>query len=106
MNTTQRIFCPLHKNIQLSPLICSILNTPEMQRLRDVKQLGATYFVFPSANHSRLEHSLGVCHLAGIMGKNLQKKHPELDITDRFIELLKISGLIHDIGHGPLQSFI
>jgi HD superfamily phosphohydrolase len=103
MTTTQRIFCPLHKNIELSPLICSILNTPEMQRLRDVKQLGATYFVFPSANHSRLEHSLGVCHLAGIMGKNLQKKHPELNITDRFIELLKIAGLIHDIGHGPFS---
>lgn len=101
--TTQRIFCPLHGNIELSPLICEILNTPEIQRLRDVKQLGATYFVFPSANHTRLEHSLGVCHLAGIMGKNLQKNHPELDIQDRFIELLKIAGLIHDIGHGPFS---
>ena len=101
--TTQRIFCPLHGNIELSPLICKILNTPETQRLRDVKQLGATYYVFPSANHTRLEHSLGVCHLAGIMGKNLQKNHPELNIQDRFIELLQIAGLIHDIGHGPFS---
>ena len=101
--TTQRIFCPLHGNIELKPVICEILNTPEMQRLRDVKQLGATYYVFPSANHTRLEHSLGVCHLAGIMGKNLQKNHPELNIQDRFIELLQIAGLIHDIGHGPFS---
>ena len=57
---SRRIFCPLHGNIELSSLICSILDTPEMQRLRDIKQLGATYYVFPSANHTRLEHSLGV----------------------------------------------
>jgi HD superfamily phosphohydrolase len=99
----RRIFCPLHGNIELSDLTCSILDTPEMQRLRDIKQLGATYYVFPSANHTRLEHSLGVYHLAGIMVKNLRQKHPEINITDRDIELIQIAGLIHDIGHGPFS---
>jgi HD superfamily phosphohydrolase len=100
---SRRIHCPLYGNIELTELACSILNTREMQRLRDIKQLGATYYVFPSANHTRLEHSLGVYHLAGIMARNLQKTHPEANITDRDIELIQIAGLIHDIGHGPFS---
>lgn len=100
---SRRIHCPLYGNIELTSLACSILDTREMQRLREIKQLGATYFVFPSATHTRLEHSLGVYHLAGIMATNLRKKHPEANITDRDIELIQIAGLIHDIGHGPFS---
>jgi len=95
------IFCPIHGIMEITHTIRQILDTPEVQRLRDIKQLGATYYVFPSATHSRLEHSLGVSFLAGEVGHTLQKKHPELNITNRFIELLKIAGLVHDIGHGP-----
>lgn len=97
------IFCPIHGSIELSPLTIKILNTPEMQRLRDLKQLGATYLVFPSGTHSRLEHSLGVCYLAMKMGRKLKRVHPELNISNRLIELFGIAGLIHDIGHGPFS---
>ena len=69
----QQIFCPLWGFIEITPLLKQILDTPEVQRLRDLKQLGATYLVFPSATHTRLEHSIGVCHLAKKMGKTLQK---------------------------------
>lgn len=97
------IFCPIHGSIELSPLTIKILNTQEMQRLRDLKQLGATYFVFPSATHSRLEHSVGVCYLAKKMGRKLKREHPDMNISNRLIELLGIAGLIHDIGHGPFS---
>lgn len=97
------IFCPIHGHITITPLMQSIIDTPEFQRLRDLKQLGTTYFVFPSATHTRFEHSLGVSYLAGVMGESLQKNQPELEITDREIELLRVAGVIHDIGHGPFS---
>ena len=99
----KQIFCPLWGFIELTPLLSKILDTAEMQRLKDVKQLGATYFVFPSATHTRLEHSLGVCHLARLLGESLQKNQPELKITVRDIEIWQIAALIHDIGHGPFS---
>ena len=49
----KQIFCPLWGFIELTPLLSKILDTAEMQRLKDLKQLGATYFVFPSAKHIR-----------------------------------------------------
>jgi len=101
MNT--QIHDPIHNVITITPLMKTIIDTPEFQRLRELKQLGATYFVFPSATHTRFEHSLGVSHLAGKMMNVLQKNQPELLITDRLIEITRIAGLIHDIGHGPFS---
>jgi hypothetical protein len=99
----KQIFCPLWGFIELTPLLSKILDTAEMQRLRDIKQLGATYFVYPSATHTRLEHSLGVCHLARLLGESLQKNQPELKITARDIEIWQVAALVHDIGHGPFS---
>ena len=101
--TTKQIYDPIHKFITITPLMTQIIDTYEFQRLRDLKQLGATYLVFPSASHSRFEHSIGVSHLAGIMMNELYLKQPELGITERLIELVRIAGLIHDIGHGPFS---
>ena len=101
--SSKQIFDPIHKFITLTPLMIKIIDTYEFQRLRDLKQLGATYLVFPSATHNRFEHSIGVSHLAGIMMNELYLKQPELKITERLIELVKIAGLIHDIGHGPFS---
>ena len=95
------ILCPLYGLIKITPLIKRILNTPEVQRLRELKQLGVTNYVYPSANHTRLEHSIGVCHLAISLGRHLQQEQPTLKITERDIELWGIAGLVHDIGHGP-----
>ena len=102
MNNKQ-IYDPIHKFISLTPLMIKIIDTYEFQRLRDLKQLGATYFVFPSATHTRFEHSLGVCHLVEIVLNELKKNQVELNIDERLIELVRIGGLIHDLGHGPFS---
>ena len=84
---------PLHGSIELDPLVLELLDTPEMQRLRRIRQLGFSHLVYPGANHTRFEHSLGVYHLAkrvlGLMG-----------IEDPTFEA---SSLIHDIGHAPFS---
>lgn len=50
---------PIHGHIMLDDLSLSIMDTPQFQRLRDLKQLGSTYYVFPGASHNRFEHSIG-----------------------------------------------
>ena len=103
MTSSKEIFDPIHGFISVSPLLQLFIDTPEFQRLRDLKQLGATYFVYPSATHTRFEHSIGVSHLAGQLLENLNKTHPQLGITKNQIELVQLAGLLHDIGHGPFS---
>ena len=101
--STKQIFCPIHGFIDITPLMQSIIDTPEFKRLHHLRQAGLAYLVFPSANHTRFEHSIGVSHLAGKLMLHLQKNQPELYISDRLIELVRIAGLVHDIGHGPFS---
>lgn len=97
------IFDVIHGFIKFGDHLVEIIDTPEFQRLRKIKQLGATNYVFPSANHTRFEHSLGVCYLGGKMINSLKNNHAELKITERDCELIEIACLIHDIGHGPFS---
>ncbi|XP_060776797.1 deoxynucleoside triphosphate triphosphohydrolase SAMHD1-like [Neoarius graeffei] len=94
---------PIHGHIELHPLLVKIIDTPQFQRLRYIKQLGGAYFVFPGASHNRFEHSIGVAHLAGCLLKSLRDKQPELEITERDILCVQIAGLCHDLGHGPFS---
>ena len=73
MQQPKEIFDPIHEFITITPHMRLIIDTHEFQRLRELKQLGATYFVFPSATHSRFAHSLGVSFLAGQMTESLKK---------------------------------
>ena len=58
----------VHNHFELPALCIKVIDTPEFQRLRDLKQLGGTYWVFTSASHNRFEHSLGTAFLAGDSG--------------------------------------
>ena len=97
-----RIYDPIHGFIYITPLMKQFIDTEEFQRLRDLRQLGATTYIFPSANHTRFEHSIGVSHLAGLMMESLKKNGCE-EITEKMIELTRIAGLLHDVGHGPFS---
>ncbi|XP_012731943.2 deoxynucleoside triphosphate triphosphohydrolase SAMHD1 [Fundulus heteroclitus] len=94
---------PIHGHVELHPLLIKIIDTPQFQRLRNIRQLGGTYYVFPGASHNRFEHSLGVGYLAGQLVQALNEKQPELLISRRDILCVQIAGLCHDLGHGPFS---
>ena len=86
----------IHGDLHLTDFELKIIDTVEMQRLRRIKQLGFTNLVYPGANHTRFEHSIGTLFLANKVGTTL-----ELD--KEVIELLRVCGLLHDIGHSPFS---
>ncbi|GAB2297354.1 hypothetical protein Dimus_031461 [Dionaea muscipula] len=94
----------VYGNIYLDPLCLKFIDTEQFQRLRDLKQLGVTYLVYPGAVHSRFEHSLGVYWLAD-MAIHQIRNHQGLELgIDRFdIQTVRLAGLLHDVGHGPFS---
>ncbi|KAF8723967.1 hypothetical protein HU200_020969 [Digitaria exilis] len=100
----KQVFDNLHGSILLDPLALQFVDTEEFQRLRDLKQLGLTYLVYPGAVHTRFEHSLGVYSLAGKAMNNLKTyQGEELGIDRIDVQTVKLAGLLHDIGHGPFS---
>ncbi len=86
-----------------------LIDSPWVQRLRRIYQLQSARWVYPAAEHSRFQHSLGTMHNAGEFGKELYpslaeacRKLPSLNYVE---EILRITGLLHDIGHGPYGHF-
>lgn len=84
----------VHDHIEVDGVARALLDTPEVQRLRHIKQLGTVSLVYPSANHTRFEHSLGVYHLAC-------EALSQLGIEGRAAERVRAAAILHDIGHGP-----
>lgn len=99
--TSRTVKDPIHDQIGLSPRSWMFVDTKQFQRLRQIKQLGTSYYVWAGASHNRFEHCIGVAYLARLMASHLQKHQPELGITDRDVQCVEIAGLCHDLGHGP-----
>ena len=94
---------PVYKTIGLSELETEIIDTPVFQRLRRVKHLGLVGLVYPGADFSRFDHSLGVCHITGRILSAIKNANPNLDISDDEIQKYRLAGLLHDIGHYPFS---
>lgn len=86
----------VYGTMKVGPLVLDLMETLEMQRLNGIKQLGLTYLVFPGANHTRIEHSLGASHLA-------KEISGVLSLDDSEKDLLVSAALLHDVGHGPFS---
>jgi len=97
MNKSNRfIKDSVHGNLSLNDFEMKVLDSPEVQRLRRIKQLGFISLIYPGANHSRFEHSIGAMYLGS-------KLADHLELSDYNKKLVRISALLHDIGHGPLS---
>lgn len=96
---------PLHGSIFFSDAEVAILDSPEFQRLRVIKQLGFSEFSFPGATHNRYLHSLGVCHLAGQIFDSIFKIYPFQKSSKKIQmrQVCRLGALLHDLGHGPLS---
>jgi uncharacterized protein len=92
---------PVHKCIQVTELERELIDAPVFQRLRRIKQLAGAHLVYPSAQHSRFEHSMGAMHVAGLAGDRLFSLN-ELADHD-LVQQLRVASLLHDIGHGPFS---
>jgi len=119
------ILDPIHGDIKLSEIEKWIISHPIFARLRRVKQNTFLYYVFPSANHTRFEHSIGVMHMATRIyrackenynsGTKKSKQtdnqnHPFFNLNNlkieresAFFQELRLAALLHDIGHGPMS---
>ena len=89
----------VHDHIEVEGVAEALLDTPAVQRLRHIKQLGTVQLVYPSANHTRFEHSLGVYHLAN-------RALDQLGVDGIDAERVRAASLLHDVGHGPFSHNI
>lgn len=101
MDFTGEITDPVHKYIRFSQVEKQLIDSPAFQRLRRIRQLAGAHLVYPSAQHSRFEHSLGTMHIAGFAGETLLGKG-YIDHTE-MVQDLRLAALLHDIGHGPFS---
>jgi HD superfamily phosphohydrolase len=98
---------PVHGDVPLTSEEMRILDTVEMQRLRHVRQLGAAYLVYPGAQHSRFEHSVGTAHLAGRIAEAVnqvrdRQSGAQLDgYDDHALRVVRLAALVHDATHLP-----
>ncbi len=89
-------------------LVIEALATPQLQRLRRVRQLGLAHLVFPAAEHSRFAHAIGSAHVASRFARALRHASrdllaPGLQVDESVACDLALAGLCHDLGHGPLS---
>lgn len=93
----------IYRFVEFDEICEAFINTPEFQRLRNIKQLGFVHFVYPSAVHTRFEHSLGVAHLGATLVKHLRRF---VEISPEEELCVTLGGLYHDTGHAPFSHFL
>jgi len=86
----------VHDHVEVAGVAADLLDAAAVQRLRRVSQLGTVSLVYPSANHTRFEHSLGVYHLA-------DRALSHIGIDGTAAERVRAAALLHDVGHGPFS---
>lgn len=107
--------CPIHGFIQLDEWERDIISQPAFQRLRRIRQLAWTDYVYPGAMHTRFEHSLGVMHVATRIYDSISQQSKELlesafgineDGLRREKRIVRLAALLHDVGHGPFSHAV
>ncbi|MDA8125711.1 MAG: HD domain-containing protein [Deltaproteobacteria bacterium] len=87
-----------------------LIDSPWLQRLRRIYQLQSARWAYPAAEHTRFQHSLGTMHMAGEFGRHLypslKEACPDCPSQECVVELLRVAGLLHDVGHGPFGHFL
>jgi HD superfamily phosphohydrolase len=92
---------PIHGDISLTDLEIEIMDTPEFQRLRGIRQLGTSHLIFPGANHTRFEHSVGTNWMLKRMIRSINRSGMCQSISDEERNFLGVAALLHDITHIP-----
>ena len=98
----------IHGSIELYPWEIAVIDSDAFQRLRNIKQLGFSEFAYPCAVHNRYIHSIGACHLAGMVFQSVFKDYffSSQETYHHFFYLARVCALLHDIGHGPFSHAI
>lgn len=107
---------PVHGFVKLSLSELALVNCPVYQRLRDIRQLAMAHMVYPGANHTRFEHSLGCVHLSSAIFRAIKQRveagecpsfHDAFRINDHTLDrgeqILRLASLLHDLGHSPFS---
>ncbi len=91
---------PIYGYVYITEEEKKIIDSYPFQRLRRIRQLAGAEYVYPGANHTRFEHSIGVMYLAGLLAEN-----PQLSqiLSEDEIRMIRIAALLHDVGHGPFS---
>ena len=90
---------PVHGAIQVNELEWLLIQSRPVQRLKGIKQLGLVEAVYPGANHTRFEHSLGTMYMAGVMAEHL-------GLSSEDVQKVRMAGLLHDLGHSALSHAV
>ncbi|MEM3665678.1 MAG: HD domain-containing protein [Candidatus Bathyarchaeia archaeon] len=91
---------PVHGYVYITEFEKQIIDSYPIQRLRRLRQLSGAEYVYPGANHTRFEHSVGVMYLAG---KVVENPNIVQQINEEEAEMARIAALLHDVGHGPFS---
>ena len=98
-NELRTLHDPVHGAIQVNTLEWLLIQSRPVQRLKGIKQLGLVEAVYPGANHTRFEHSLGTMYMAGLMAQHL-------GLSPEDVQKVRLAGLLHDLGHSALSHAV